>query len=104
MGRGRKGQVPFLGGLRDLELSVSAQATSLKRASGLGSAPRTVLPAHPTLGIPTSPLLAFATKAKWTGKGISQPARGCWPLEGVSVDSPLASPRDSDFDPPRLRI
>lgn len=84
---------------------MSGEVTSLKRASGFGSAPRTVaFPPTPHLEFQPSPLLAFATKAKWTGKGVSQPARGCWPVEGVSVDSPLASPRDSDFDPPRLRI
>lgn len=106
MGGGRKGQVPFLGVLRDLECRCQLRPpASLARLSLRAwlSTTDSSLPAHPKRGIPISPRF-LATKAKWTGKGVSQPARGCWPVEGVSVDSPLASPRDNDFNPPRLRI
>lgn len=69
---------------------VSAQATScsLARASPRAwlSTTDSSLPAHPDLGIPISPqLLAFATRAKWAGKGSAQPAQGCWAVEGVML-------------------
>lgn len=79
------------------------RALSPERVAGSGSGPRTVAsPPTPELHIPVAPpRFWLAPRASSARKGVARLALGGWAVEGVHVDSLLASLFNSYQDPPR---